>query len=365
MKNQGSLVAIIAVCVVGLAVVLVGSLAKKPRIVESQAVAESAVAVEPASTETPAEPAEQYPAINTVLVDQGRLVMGTDDGIYLLPDFSGDYTPEKRDAGIELQHLTAILPMGENRYAGGDGLYMLDDNYSMLLDSFDLGRRVYALMEFGEGILVGSEAGLWYHNDFPVGDEPVQDTLLKEDVIVTALAEDEGGLWMGTQGDGLYRFDGQHWRERFLQRDSAMFDYVNALEYTYPFLWVGTDEAIFRYNGGKWAQMFVADSSETYRVTCIMTTPAATYIGTDSGLLRFAQDTLVADEFFDGSEIIGLCRSTKGVIVATRTDGIFTYNGKEEIVSPEQLTPHIFARDDNTDVIAGTAPEEYTEGADY
>jgi ligand-binding sensor domain-containing protein len=365
MKNQGSLVAIIAVCVVGLAVVMVGSLAKKPRIVESQAIAESAVAVEPTSEVTTPEAAEQYPAISTVLVDQGRLVMGTDDGIYLLPDLSGEYSVEKRDAGIEMQHLTQILPRGEYRYVCGDGLYMLDDNYSMLLESFDLGQRVYALMEFGEGILVGSEMGLWYHNDLPVGEGPVQDKLLKEDVIVTALAEDEDGLWMGTHGDGLYRFDGQKWRERFLQRDSAMFDFVNALEYTYPFLWVGTDEAVFRYDGGKWAQMFVADSSETYDVTCIMTTPAATYVGTDAGLLRFAQDSLTVDEFFDGSEIVGLCRSEKGVIVATREDGIYTYYGKEEIVSPEQLTPHILARDDNTDIIAGTASEEYTEGADY
>ena len=365
MRNQGSIVAIIVVCVVGLAVVLLSSLATRPKIVETQAIAEDLATPEAAASQVSELPAEYHPVVSTVLVDEGRLVIGAGDGIYIWPGPDDEFEPQKREPGVELRHLNAILPIDDHRYVAGDGLYLLDDNYSMLLEAFDFGSRVYALMEFGEGILIGTELGLWYHSDLPIEEESAPDTLLKDGIIVTALVEDRGGLWVGTHGDGLYRFDGQSWQERFLLRDTLMFDFVNALEYSYPFLWVGTDEAIFRYDGGKWAQMFVSDSSETYDITCIMTTPAATYIGTGAGLLRYAQDDLTTDEFFDGSEIVGLCRSEKGVIVATREDGIFTYQGKEEIVSPEQLTPHIFAADKHNEIIAGTLPEASAEGTDY
>ncbi len=361
MRNQGSIVAIIVVCMIGLVVVLVGSLAKKPTIVESQAIADDLAATE-ALVESQAE---YHPVVSTVLVDEGRLVIGAGDGIYIKPGLDDEFEPEKREPGVEFKHLNAVLPMGDHRYVAGDGLYLLDDNYSMLLDAFDFGQRVYALMEFGEGILIGTEQGLWYHSDLPLDEGGAPDTLLKGSIIVTALVEDRGGLWVGTHGDGLYRFDGRSWQERFLKRDTLIFSFVNALEYTYPSLWVGTDEAIFRYDGGGWAQMFVSDSSETHDVTCIMTTPAATYIGTGAGLLRYAGDELTEDEFFEGSEIVGLCRSEKGVIVATREDGIFTYQGKEEIVSPEQLTPHIFAADEQNEIIAETLPEAIAEGTDY
>lgn len=365
MRNQGSIVAVIIISVVGLAVVLIASLTTKPRIVETQAFADDLAPIEAAASEVVGPPAESNAVVNTVLVDEGRLVIGAGDGIYILPGFDDEFELEKREPGVELTHLNAILPIGDHRYVAGDGLYLLDDNYSMLLEAFDFGSRVYALMEFGEGILIGTELGLWYHSDLPIEEGAAPDTLLKDSIIVTALVEDRGGLWVGTHGDGLYRFDGHSWLERFLYRDTLMFDFVNALEYSYPFLWVGTDEAIFRYDGGQWAQMFVSDSSETYDVTCIMTTPAATYIGTGAGLLRFAQDSLAIDEFFEGSEIVGLCRSEKGVIVATREDGIFTYQGKEEIASPEQLTPHIFAADEQNEIIAGTLPEAIAEGTDY
>jgi ligand-binding sensor domain-containing protein len=359
MKRDGSIVSVIAICLLALTIVLYAGLKKRPRIVETKAIAD----VTETSAESAAEPMQdamdRYPEINTVLVDQQRLVIGASDGIYVKPDL--DEQPlEKRDAGIGITYLNTILPMGDHRYVGGDGLYLLDENYTLYLDEYDFGRRVEALMEFGEGILVGSETGLWYHCDVPVDENMPQDTLLKEGIIVTALAEDTGGLWVGTYGDGLYRFDGQNWQRRYLLRDTSMFDFVTALEYFYPNLWVGTEEAIFRYDGGKWAQMFVADSSEYHNVTSIMTTPAATYIGTDCGLLRYAADGLVEESDYSGMEIVGFCRSEKGVIVATRNDGIFTYNGKEELVSPEQLTPDYLAGDEESEIIAETDPEAFT-----
>jgi len=357
MNKQGSLAAIIIVSLIGFCVVIFVSLKKRPRIVEKTAVADVYAVPESAAFDGSLMGETGIaPKISTVLMDEGRLVIGTDKGIYILPALGGDYLPEERKSPIT--YLNAILPFNESRYVGADNLYKLDNNYINTEEQIELGSQVFDMLEFGEGLLVGSDEGLWYHCDDPAYfPECPYDTLIKDGIVVTALAEDRNGLWVGTYGNGLYFFDGQKWHERFLERDTAMFDYVNALEYVYPFLWVGTDEGVFRYDGGKWAQMFVADSSEFYNVTAIMTTPAATYIGTADGLLRFSGDSLKAVDGYAGMEIAGFCRSEKGVLVATRNNGIFTFNGREEIVSPEQLNPEIENGDDINIPLAETDPD--------
>jgi len=245
--------------------------------------------------------------------------------------------PEAREINGNMLCLNTILPLGDYRFAGGYGLYKLDSNYTMRVESSYPGETVNTMMEFADGLLVGTDHGLWYHCNEPFDETGCADTLLKSGIIVTALATDNNGLWVGTYGDGLFYFDGCTWQERYLKRDTFAFAFVNAIEYAAPYLWVGTDNGVWRYNGGKWAQMNVTDSSENYMVSSILTTPAATYIGTERGLLRYTDSLRVVDSY-EGMAIAGLCVSEKGVIVATRNNGIFTYNGKEKIVSPEQLT---------------------------
>ncbi len=371
MKNQGSLVAIIVVSLIGLTVMIFGSLKKTPRLAETTAMADVFAVPETAAFAQTNRPETSYPEVTSALVDQGRLIIGTSEGIFILPSLVGQPEPEERRLDTEITHLNLIVPFEDNRYIGADYLYKVDNNYAVTLDRYDLGTRVYSMLGFGDGLLVGTDIGLWYHCDFEIDGYCAGDTLLKEGLIVTSMAEDRGGLWVGTYGQGLYRFDGEKWRERYLERDTLMFQFVNALEYSHPFLWVGTDESIFRYDGGTWQQMFIADSSETFDVTCVMTTPAATYIGTGSGLLRFAGDSLYAVDGFEGMAVAGLCVSDRDVIVATRNNGIFTFNGKEELVSPEQLTPRDFAGlaepSGNVEdkVLAETDPDILAENIDY
>ncbi|OGC95020.1 MAG: hypothetical protein A2W25_10770 [candidate division Zixibacteria bacterium RBG_16_53_22] len=355
----GSLVAIIAVSLLCFAIVIVGSVRKRPLIVESNATADEPL-MNPALDS--GELGGGYrPEITTVLVDNGRLVIGTDNGLYLMPvaDSVADMKPEVVTADVDLLCLNAILPLGESRFVGSySGLYKLDDSYTIAFKSYYPGEAVYALLEFGDGILVGTDRGLWFHCDEPIDEFGCLDTLLLDNTIVTALATDYAGLWVGTYGDGLFYNDGRAWQQRYLLRDTLSFAFVNALEYRHPYLWVGTEKAIFRYNGGRWSQMFEADSSEIQMTTAIMSTPAATYIGTERGLLRCVGDTLKSVPEFDGIAVAAFCVDGKDVIVATRKDGIFTFKGKEEIVSPEQLTIQAWPEDINNEVLAETNIEK-------
>jgi ligand-binding sensor domain-containing protein len=379
-NSKGSLVAVIVVSIIGLSIVFFGSIRKRPVIIETQAVATE---MGDSSTGDYTENGWDYrPQVNTIISDNGRLVIGTDDGLFVMPIHKNRAKateadlPEKRSPGGELLHLNTIMPLGDVRYTGGDGLYKLDKDYSMALESFFHDKTVYALMEFSDGLLVGTDRGLWFHCDQPLGEPSTNgtlgeigcsaDTLLLPNVMVTALALDRDGLWVGTYGDGLFFYDGQTWRERYLKRDTLAFSCVNALEYSYPNLWVGTDNGIYIYNGGKWNQMFVCDSSESYEVTCFLSTRAATYVGTEHGLLKYANDTLTNVENFAGDAIAGLCVNGKNVIVATRENGIYTYNRKEEIVSPEQLTTQINSGvNEENKVTAETAPQTLSEATNH
>jgi ligand-binding sensor domain-containing protein len=362
MKNTGSLVAIIAVSLLCFAIVIVGSVKKRPVIIESNATADEIV--DNAVFDSSELGGGYLPEVTTILADNGRLVIGTDNGLYLMPisDSAVDPKPEPAATEPEIMCLNVILPLGDSRFVGSyNGLHKLDNNYAIAFESYYPGETVYALLEFGDGILVGTDRGLWFHCDEPIDESGCQDTLLLDNVIVTALETDYAGLWVGTYGDGLFFNDGRSWQQRYLLRDTLSFAFVNALEYRYPYLWVGTEKAIFRYNGGRWSQMFEADSSEIQMTTVIVSTPAATYIGTERGLLRCIGDTLRSVPEFEGMAVAAICPSgpvsgadEKDFFVATRNDGIFTFNKKEEIVSPEQLTIQASPEDINKEVLAET-----------
>ena len=339
MKNTGSLTAIIALSLAIMIIVLSASLKHQPIVVENQAVAEI---TESAAERDNANP-DRSPEVGAIVFDNGKLVIGAENGIYLIPSIGASYNMYKTNLEMPIQFLNVILPKGDYRYVGGNGLYMLDSSYQYIIDEVELPNyenykgQVFSLMDFGNGVLIGTDNGLWYHCDDPADDLAFIDTLVLPGVIVTAMAQDMDALWIGTYGDGLFRYDGSSWSQRYLKRDTLAFCVVNALEYQYPFLWVGTDMGLYRFNGGQWNQMFANDSTETFEVTSIMSTAAATYIGTSDGLMRCASDTLRWIDNFNGLNIAGFCRNDKGVVVATRFDGIYTFNGKEELVSPEQL----------------------------
>jgi hypothetical protein len=363
MKNSGSLAAIIAVVMLGILIIMVGSIKRRPVIVETEATANEFALPETAAFNNQYPNAGYRPEVTTMLVDGQKLVVGTDNGLFLLPLSQrkqippAPIIPEKRELSASLMNLNAILPIGNDRFVGGDGFYKFDSDYTANLGAYYPGENVNVIMEYGDGLLVGTDKGLWFHCTDPLDETGCADALVKSGIIVTALAGDRGGLWVGTYGDGLLFFDGRTWQERYLRRDTFALSFVNALEYSYPNLWVGTDAGIFRYDGGKWSQMFVNDSSEVYSVNTILCTSAATYIGTEGGLLRYTDGCLENVDDFEGMEVVKLCANPKDVFVATRTDGIYTYNGKEELVSPEQLTFQATPENTNNEVLAGT--EEY------
>ena len=327
----GQLVSVIAVSLIAAVLIIGLSLKKKPEVVVMNATAEQVLQVDAPADEMQVD--EICTEIKSVFHQPGRLEVITDGGLFaLLRDSVGWSEPMPVDIDVQALKLNYILYERDRVIIGGDRLLVAGKDYLEVYSEHDFGSPVNVILKFGEGFLVGANTGLYYYNEDGVN------TILKGDMLVTALAEDVGGLWIGTFGDGLWRYDGDRWQRRYLFRDNSIFDFVTALAYNYPFLWVGTPSGIFRYDGGRWNQLLLNDSSEVYEVNCFLPQILETYIGTEQGLFVYANDSLKAVPEFEDEQIINLFKDGKDILVATRFSGIFKLKGKEEILRPEHLS---------------------------
>jgi hypothetical protein len=335
MREKGQLISVIVVSLIAAVLIIGASLKKKPKIVVVEATAEqmfSADTIEKATANDEVVEYEHYPQIDKVFHAGGKIDLLTGNKLYsVCRDDAGWTDPTTSYFDTFAMDLACMVYDEDVAVIGGDKLIFAAYDHIELYDEFDLGSPINVILKFGEGYLVGANDGLHFI------DQWYADTLLKENILVTALAEDKDGLWIGTFGDGLWRYDGEKWQRRYLFRDNSIFDFVTALEYSYPFLWVGTPSGIFRYDGGSWKQLFLNDSTEIYEVNCFLLKVFSTYIGTEQGLFVYANDSLQVAPTFIGKKVIGLFKGDNDIYVATRNDGILTLSGKEEILRPEQL----------------------------
>lgn len=335
MREKGQIISVIVVSLIAIVLIIGASLKKRPRVVVVEATAEQAIAadtIEEFEALSDTIDQDRHPMIDKVFYTDGRFDVLSGNKLYTICKNSAGWgdplTSELEPFAIDM---ACMIYEEDEAVIGNDKLIFAGYDYIELYDEFDLGSPINVILKFGKGYLVGANDGLHFI------DEWYADTLLKNEILVTSLAEDEDGLWMGTFGDGLWRYDGKKWQKRYLFRDNTIFDFVTALEYCYPFLWVGTPSGIFRYDGGNWKQLFLRDSSEVYEVNCFLPRVFSTYIGTEQGLFVYANDSLRAEPDFIGKKVIGLFKGENDIYVATRDDGILTLKGKEQILRPEQL----------------------------
>jgi ligand-binding sensor domain-containing protein len=217
------------------------------------------------------------------------------------------------------QPLHAVVKHEGTVYIGGDRLYQLQDS-AMVPDTEDFGGIITVLYSYGPALMIGTENGLYART--------VTGTMeLMRDIWVTSLTSDGNGLWVGTDGDGLYRWDGQRFSKRFLSRDSSLFDYVNCLSFKRDRLYVGTTGGLFVYNGGKWQPYTTADGLPSDNVLSVATAGWTTFIGTDQGVVKLADTTFLPVKHLESMTTTVLKSSPSGLLVGTETEGLLLKQG--------------------------------------
>ena len=176
----------------------------------------------------------------------------------------------------------------------------------------------------------------------PTGTMP-----LKSDIAVTAIVRAPDGFWVGTNGDGLWFFNGEKWQQRFLRNDTVAFDWVTALAYRWPNLWVGTTDGLYRYDGGRWDTYTTSDSGYTGGwVTDLAFSGSRLYIGTaDRGLWTYDGTDFSTVHQLPDSSITRIKVHRHDVYVGTQSSGVFVLRaGKWRPLLPTHDVPDSLPR---------------------
>ncbi|MFH2048022.1 MAG: hypothetical protein ABIJ12_01130, partial [bacterium] len=202
----------------------------------------------------------------------GQKVYSTfEDGVMVYDLLTNDNYVIESDEG-----LNALAFYLGDVYVGGSGLYKVKEKNLEPVD-LQITGVITELCPYEYRLVIGTECGLHANSIF--GHE-----ILFDDIKVSAITTSSDGLWVGTDGQGLYKWDGREFNRRFLRRDTTIFDYVQALDFNHGHLYVGTSNALYSYNGGSWKTFTTEDGLPSDDISAIDASKWIVYVGTDKGV---------------------------------------------------------------------------------
>jgi len=237
------------------------------------------------------------------------------DGGVIIYDFTLD-TFRTYNAG---EKLNAIAEHNGEIFVGGTNLFKVSaDGLESVALKFD--SEIKALRSFDGKLMIGTGQGLYARSDESYDS-------IREDIDVNALSADESGLWVGTCGQGLYRMEEDNFKKRFLLRDSTIFDNVNTLDYNRGYVYVGTNDAMYIFNGGSWETLTIMDGLPSNMIRDIDASGWVIYVATEAGVIAyFNGDFMPARKLED--KVVNTVQKFHGkLIVGTDSEGLLMKSG--------------------------------------
>jgi hypothetical protein len=266
------------------------------------------------------------PPINAMVVE-GDMVNAAFDGGLLIYDLNTrEYSVTPLD-----EDLRTVARHGGEMFVGGTRLYRVD-GAALVATEEDIPAQITSLASFGPSLMIGTEDGLFARNILGCQS-------LLEDVSISAMVADaNGGLWIGTDGDGLYRWDGERYRKRYLMRDSSLFDNVTALAYGHQHLYLGTTNGLYVHDGGGWRTLTVEEGLPSNQITAIDASSWVVYIGTVNGSASYFENQIKPIERLGAYVVTTLGRSKDRLIAGTAQNGLILKIGPsiKTLVEPWQ-----------------------------
>ncbi len=255
------------------------------------------------------------PAIKEMILKDGIVYTLYENSIAMhnLEDGTNSFIPSSEKLG-------AMVDAGDDIFIGGDNLYSLDGEF-LAADNFDLSLdgSITALEKHGAKLMIGTTSGF-----YQVDVNGVRE--LAKDINVSHIASSDMGVWVGTAGEGLYYYNGDSFHKRYLRRDSSLFDNVTALQYHYNHLYLGTNNGLFVYDGGRWQPFGLADGLPSENITAINADEWVIKIGTAGGAVTFFNNEFKLINKFEGMVVTDFVKDGRKLIAAT-TDGVVMKSG--------------------------------------
>jgi signal transduction histidine kinase/ligand-binding sensor domain-containing protein len=202
---------------------------------------------------------------------------------------------------------------------GDQGLYQFQTNeFVLAADAQILGPQIFTLFEDHDGQLwVGSKNGLGHFDGQQWKLLTTSDGLSGNSVRAIGQAPD-GGLWIGTEGQGLDLYQGGKFTSYRAGPNSLPGDDVSCLDVGGDgTLWVGTfAHGLARLKDGNWQSFSTRSGLASDSISYILDDGDTLWIGSNAGLMRVVKQSL--DDFAAGKTDAIFCR-TYG-----KTDGLPT-----------------------------------------
>jgi hypothetical protein len=256
---------------------------------------------------------------------------------------------------------------------GGKKLYRVVD-YSLIEESPDDGTLkslrpalesvalyfeddITDLISFDGKLMIGTGNGLYAKSNGSF-------ETVKAEISVTALAPDESGLWIGTDGQGLFRWENERLKKRFLIRDTTVFDHVNCLDYSRGYVYVGTDEAFYIFDGGQWETLTTDDGLPSNKIVALDADGWVIYVGTDQGVSGYFNGDFYPIKKFEDVRSKALERVDNRIVAATANALLMKPNRHEMIalIESDEIIPEAIKYvDEGNDSIPGIVGENMEE----
>lgn len=217
------------------------------------------------------------------------------------------------------EKFSALASYNDQIFVGGERLYTILDNDLNPVE-MELEGAVKSMANYEYQLIVGTESGLYNYSIF--GSSQVM-----EDVTVSSLAADLSGVWVGTDGQGLYRWNGTEFKKRYLKRDETLFDRITSLAYGHNHTYVGTADGLYIYDGGSWQTLTAADGLPEGTVRSVDASGWVVYIGTDQGVVSYFENDFIPVKKLSDKGGQALLVKARNIYVGTDRDGLLMKTG--------------------------------------
>lgn len=351
MKSKLAFISISAVIIFAVVLMFAVSVEKKTDTTALQGQADSALVnkdnIKTDGTPEQTIPLEPEPAetlqvsfanVKTVTFWGDRVAAGTDGGVFTYKPEDSSYQFFYYANGLTDYDVNAILQVGDKLLVGTQGgLSVIDKAGNIQKIDFGFNSAVTALAESQGSILIGTaDDGLIEYS------EGTSRKMLDVDEI-NAVVSTGDQVWVATDGFGLYSFDGMKWKKRYLIDDSTAFDCVSDLGAKFDRIYAGTPFGLYVFNGGRWSLYNEDNGLLMPDVREIAFKGWKIIVGTsDWGIYEIFEDWVTPRAWSEGMEITALASDGDYTVVGTPHDGIYIAN--QDNISHINPSPQTFTR---------------------
>ena len=279
--------------------------------------------------------------IHSMCVHHNIIYMGTERGLLVYDIRRGHYTAPKntKTAQPNTGDIRAVAMHGGRLWLGAArGLFSSSlQAGSTRTENRRLG-NIYSLLSTPRGLLVGTISGLWLLDNGKV--QPIR-IANGAQPLVNALAKDDTGVWIGTEG-ALYHYD---WRKLTAVGDLKG-NSIKSLSLQGDNLYAGTDNGLYIYNKASHTTTHALHDSRSSRTIANNIVWAVSadrwgniWAGTDQGVSallnrRFVNITPLSDitHTGDGNCLHLIYRSSGGMLWLGGTNGLIGYRAQRGLL---------------------------------